>query len=183
MYHNSLPVLLATLTACYGALASEQSPYVGEEQRPIKSLSTQEIQSLRNGEGMGFAKLAELNQFPGPKHVLEVSGELGLSESQLAATESIFEEMRHNAIALGEQLIEAERQLDQAFGSASVTAASLESALLEIGRLRAQIRYVHLESHLRQKQLLTAEQIAKYDEVRGYGGTNHEHGGHTDGHK
>lgn len=183
MYRNSLLALLATSAAWHGAMASEQSPYVGEEQRAIKSLSTQEIRSLRNGEGMGFAKLAELNHFPGPKHVLEVSGELGLSQPQLAATRSIFEEMRLDSIALGEQLIELERQLDQAFSSASVTAASLERALLEIGRIRARIRYVHLESHLRQRQLLTAEQIAKYDAVRGYQGTEREHREHSNSHK
>ena len=86
------------------SFASETSPYVGEELRPIKSLSENEIQSLRNGDGMGFAKVAELNHFPGPRHVLEISEELGLSSSQRAATEILFEEMRRNAVALGEQI-------------------------------------------------------------------------------
>lgn len=159
--------------------ASGQSPYAGEEQRSIKSLSVQEVASLRNGNGMGFAKLAELNHFPGPKHVLELSGELGLSSSQRAATEALFEEMQRDAIALGEDLIIAEMRLDQDFEEASIDPQKLKEALLEIGRIRAQLRYVHLESHLRQEQLLTPSQRQKYDVLRGYQGTGHDHQGHS----
>ncbi len=155
--------------------ASDQSPYVGEELHSIKSLSGEEIESLRQGEGMGFAKPAELNHFPGPKHVLDFSNDLGLSPSQLAATKSLYEEMRHNAVALGEELLMAESRLDQDFEEASISSHTLKKALLEIGRIRAQLRYTHLESHLRQKQLLTPEQISKYDELRGYQGSAHNH--------
>ena len=163
----------------FTVFAAGQSPYAGEEQRSIKSLSAREITSLRNGEGMGFAKLAELNHFPGPKHVLELSTELDLSPSQLAATEALFEKMQHDAIALGEELILAEMRLDQAFEKASIDQQKLEVALLEIGRIRAQLRYVHLESHLQQKQLLSPDQRQKYDTLRGYKGTNHGHHGHS----
>ena len=48
-----------------------QSPYAGEESRAIKSLSASEIQALRQGHGMGYAKAAELNHYPGPRHVLD----------------------------------------------------------------------------------------------------------------
>lgn len=156
-------------------LASDQAPYAGEEQRRIKSFSAQEIESLRNGDGMGFAKLAELNQFPGPKHVLELSNELGLSPSQLASTKALYEEMRGNAMTIGEDLLIAESQLDQNFEDRTISSETLKSALLEIGALRAHLRYVHLESHLRQKNLLTPEQIRKYDELRGYRNAAHAH--------
>ena len=152
-----------------------QSPYAGDERRPIKSLSTHEVDSLRRGDGMGFAKLAELNHFPGPRHVLELGDELELSEKQLVATGSLFEEMRRQAIALGEALLSAEARLDRQFESASVTPQSLEAALLEIGELRARLRYVHLEAHLRQKALLESKQIRKYDSLRGYGNEEHDH--------
>lgn len=174
---SRLAFVLCLVIPCW-VFASDQSPYAGEEQRSIKSLSAQEVASLRNGNGMGFAKLAELNHFPGPKHVLELSGDLDLSAAQLAATNTLFEEMRRNAIALGEELINAEMQLDQDFEEASIDAQKLKLALFEIGRIRAQLRYVHLESHLRQKQVLTPIQRKKYDMLRGYHGTNHNHQGH-----
>ncbi len=37
---------------------------------------------LENGEGMGIVKYAELNGYPGPKHVLELVNELRLTEEQ-----------------------------------------------------------------------------------------------------
>jgi len=160
-------------------LASEQAPYAGEEQRAIKSFSAQEIQSLQNGGGMGFAKLAELNHFPGPKHVLDARDDLELNPSQLAATEALYEEMRRNAVVLGEELLFAESRLDQDFETGTIRSEALRSALLEIGAIRARLRYVHLEAHLRQKQLLTAEQILKYDELRGYQGATHDHSRHS----
>ena len=95
---KKLAALFLTLVSC-SVLASDQSPYAGEEFRSIKSLSDHEIQSLRRGDGMGFSKLAELNHFPGPKHVLDVADELELSPLQLAETKSLYEEMRRSQAA------------------------------------------------------------------------------------
>lgn len=152
-------------------LASDVSPYAGQELRTIKSLSEKEIESLRRGDGVGFAKLAELNHFPGPRHVLEISDELELSPSQLAETESLFVEMKSTAIVIGIELLAAESRLNGAFEQESINSQSLEAALLDIGELRAQLRYAHLEAHLRQRQLLTPQQNLKYDSLRGYHGT------------
>ena len=176
-------VALVFLPLIFGlSLANDEAPYAGQEIRSIKSLSAEEIESLKFGEGMGFAKLAELNHYPGPKHVLDLAGDLDLTPSQLDETEALFEEMRLNAVALGEELLVAEMGLNRDFERAAISAESLESALKEIGRIRAQLRYVHLEVHLRQQRLLTAEQIAKYDEVRGYRSAAHDQSGHPKSH-
>ena len=50
--------------------------------------------------------------------------------------------------------------------------------LLEIGRISAQLRYIHLEAHLRQQQLLTPAQRQEYDVLRGYQSMHHDHQGH-----
>ena len=160
-----------------------ESPYSGEELRAVKSLSEREVESLRRGDGMGFAKLAELNHYPGPKHVLELTAELELSERQLSETKALYEAMRQSAISIGEQLIEAESRLDQEFAKGAISAESLRAELAEIQRLRAELRFVHLEAHLRQKQLLSKDQIRKYDAVRGYHDGNqvrHDHDKHHD---
>ena len=178
---KKIGLFLIIVTPCI-SLATDQSPYAGVGVRAIKSLSEQEIESLRNGDGMGFAKLAELNHFPGPIHVLELSDQLGLTSSQLAATTSLCEEMRVNAVALGEEFLAAELQLDQDFETESISSESLENALIEIGSLRAQLRYIHLEAHLRQKKLLTSEQISIYDSLRGYHSEEHDRVEHLDDH-
>lgn len=174
------PFLFATLAlAAQLSAAADRSPYAGEEMRSVKSMSPQEIESLRSGEGMGFAKLAELNQYPGPKHVLELADDIGLTPSQVSATETLFEEMRSDAMTLGEALVAAEMTLDREFSRGSITPGKLESAVLAIGRIRAQLRYVHLEAHLRQKKILTNEQISRYNKARGYHGKSHHHSGHS----
>ena len=175
-------IALAALALMFGmSHAADRSPYEGEELRSIKSLTSQEIKSLQSGGGMGFAKLAELNHYPGPKHVLELADDLDLTASQLVETNFLFKEMQLNAVGLGEKLLDAEMALDQEFSNGEVSPESLESALLKIGEIRAQLRYVHLEAHLRQRHLLTSDQISTYDDSRGYRGGEHDHLMHPKG--
>lgn len=60
-----------------------QSEYVGQESRAVKSLSDEEIAAFKHGKGFGLAKAAELNGYPGPKHVLALAKELSLTDEQL----------------------------------------------------------------------------------------------------
>lgn len=165
------------------ALAAEPapSPYAGEQQRRIKALSAADVQDLLAGRGMGLAKSAELNRYPGPAHVLELADRLGLSAEQKARTQAVFEAMQARARALGKALVEREAELDRLFASREISRARLESSLAEIARLQGELRGVHLEAHLAQAELLTAEQVATYAELRGYGGA--DHAGHGGGHR
>ncbi|MCL4744462.1 MAG: hypothetical protein KJZ83_03505, partial [Burkholderiaceae bacterium] len=63
-----------------------RSAYVGEETRGIKALAPAEVDGLLGGKGLGFARSAELNGYPGPAHVLELSDELALSAEQISET-------------------------------------------------------------------------------------------------
>ncbi len=159
--------------------ADPASPYAGQEQREIKSLSSQEIDAYLAGKGMGLAKAAELNGYPGPAHVLELAGPLELSAEQKARTQELFTRMQKKAIGLGRQLIDEEQKLDKLFASRTVTPDTLNASLERIGTLQAQLRQAHLEAHLTQTQILSATQIAKYVELRGYGGNQ---AGHTEQH-
>ena len=163
--------------------ATAESPYAGQEYRSIKSMSPQDIEALENGEGMGLAKLAELNRYPGPKHVLDLAQQLSLTPEQVAETRSLFDDMQSRAVAVGHELLAAEAELDRAFEENEINAEMLESALLEIGETRARLRFVHLEAHLRQKLLLTDAQITLYNLIRGYGQNDVDHAGHSPHHK
>lgn len=179
---NGISLLIVALLSG-AALAVDQSPYAGQEIRSIKSLSADEVEALRSGRGMGFAKLAELNHYPGPRHVLDLADDLELTPSQLAESQEVFVEMQRSAVALGEELLDAEMNLNREFEHGTITPESLKSTLSEIGKIRAHLRYVHLEAHLRQRNLLSAKQIEKYDEVRGYGNPAHDHNHHSINHK
>ena len=168
-------VLLANLTH-----ATPPSPYSGQESRKIKALSTEDVQAYLAGKGMGFAKAAELNGYPGPSHVLTLAADLGLTADQKQRTESLFSNMESTAIALGRPLIEGERKLDQMFAEKTVTPESLGQALARIGELQAQIRQAHLAAHLVQAEILTPAQLSKYMILRGYTDTlrSEDHAGH-----
>lgn len=161
------------------ALANTGSPYAGEETREIKSLSQQEVEAYLNGNGLGYAKAAELNQFPGPGHVIELSSELALTDEQTSLTQAVFDDMKAQAITLGIQLVDKERELDQQFASQSIDADSLATLVSEIGILEARIRYVHLNAHLEQRAILTKHQIQLYDQLRGYGSAHSHEQGHS----
>src|SRR5258705_8323457 len=115
--------LVAVALSAGGASSQPMSPYAGQEQRTIKALSDDEICDLLDARGMRLAKAAELNYYPGPLHVLQLASELQLSDSQRAATEALYADMRMKAQALGRKIIEAERTLDQAFAGTRIDAA------------------------------------------------------------
>jgi Spy/CpxP family protein refolding chaperone len=168
--------LLALLGLAFvsgGALGA--SPYVGQESREIKALSSEEVNGLLTGQGMGFAKAAELNGFAGPAHVLELARQLGLSPEQHASTKALFASMSEKASASGRSLVEQERELDRLFASKTITPQRLSVSLREIARLQAEVRAAHLEAHLVQVGILTPEQNSRYAELRGYGAN----GGHS----
>jgi Spy/CpxP family protein refolding chaperone len=144
------------------------SPYAGEQAREIKALSPSEIKALHQGAGMGYAKAAELNGYPGPLHVLELARPLQLTPQQRDATEQLMVQHKATARGLGSQLVDAERALDTAFASKQIDAQGIAQLTQRIGSLQATLRAEHLQTHLRQTALLNPEQIASYQSLRGY---------------
>jgi len=150
--------------------ASAQSPYAGLQQRPINALSDQQIADLKAGRGMGMALPAELNGYPGPMHVLELADRLGLSPTQRTAVQAEFEAMKAESIALGERLIEREAALDRLFAGRTATADTVAAAASAVAETQGELRATHLKYHLSTVALLQPDQIARYGELRGYGG-------------
>jgi Spy/CpxP family protein refolding chaperone len=153
------------------------SPYAGEEVRDIKALSAEDVDAYLTGQGMGFAKAAELNGYAGPKHVLELAGELDLTPEQRTRTQALFVSMQAKAVASGRQLVDEERKLDRLFANTRITRDSLQESVARIGALQADVRAAHLEAHLEQVKILTPEQRANYLRLRGYhaSGAHHSH--------
>jgi hypothetical protein len=164
------------------AASPTPSRYAGEESRDIKALSAQEVDSLLTGKGMGFAKAAELNGYPGPAHVLALAEELELTSEQRTLTTTLFASMEAEAVTVGRALVEAERELDRLFAERSVAAASLSAVLGKIGALQARLRDVHLQAHVTQTGILTKGQSARYARLRGYAAGPHPSGHDRHGH-
>jgi len=157
-----------TILVLSSSAALAQSPYAGMQTRPIKALSAQEIDDLKAGRGMGLALAAELNGYPGPAHVLELSEKLALSPEQNERIQKLFESMKAESTPIGARLIEQESALDQQFASRSITPDALKKATTQIGATQAELRNAHLKYHLEMALILSPDQMKQYAELRGY---------------
>jgi hypothetical protein len=147
---------------------SAQAREARQESREIKALSPEQIDQLLGGHGMGLALAAELNHYPGPKHVLELGGKLGLSAEQTARVEALRAAMSDEAVRLGKQIVEQERALDRRFSSGRIDRTELRRLTGDIARLYGELRAAHLGAHLDVRALLSTHQTHLYDELRGY---------------
>jgi Spy/CpxP family protein refolding chaperone len=176
---RALAILL--LTASAAAFAQSSAPYSGQQARSIKALSEDEVKGYLAGDGMGYAKAAELNHYPGPMHTLELADQLGLSAAQRAAMAALMKRHKVEARELGAEVVRFERELDALFAQRKATPALVDAKLAEIGAAHARLRGSHLKAHLEATGFLAPDQIARYDALRGYTGaaaTGHSGQGH-----
>lgn len=142
--------------------------YAGEQKRSIKALSDDMIDGYRMGRGMGMAKAAELNHYPGPMHILDMKAKLQLTSEQISQLQAIFEIMHTEAVSNGNRLIDEEQALDDIFAKGVADSSMVQSLTARIGELHAKIRFAHLNAHVKAQKILSKEQIALYDQERGY---------------
>lgn len=145
------------------------APYAGQQERDLKALSATDLEEINAGAGWGLAKVAELNGVPGPAHLLELKNDIPLTAAQVAAIEAIYAEMKADAIEAGARYIAAERALEMAFRDGQVSKDQLASLLEDVAQTRRDLQFVHLSRHLSTPPLLSPEQIARYNMLRGYG--------------
>jgi hypothetical protein len=171
-------LLVITLAAVAAPAPAQEPPYVARVASPIKALTPEEIADYLAGAGMGFALAAELNGYPGPRHVLELADSLGLDADRRVAVQAIFDAMTSEARQLGAALVAAEAGLDSAFAGGAITDAALEERVLRAGTFRGRLRLAHLRAHLAVADLLTPAERRAYARLRGYGdstATGHHH--------
>src|SRR5258708_27301908 len=150
--HLILSVIMALGLICR---ADDIRQYAGQQGREIKALSDSEIAGYLEGRGMGFAKAAELNGYPGPDHVLELATQLGLSPQQRATVERLKRSMK-KANRLGYWLARDERRLDLFFAKSQANDENITPSVQRIGSPEAPIRPVHLPAHLHTRTPLSA---------------------------
>jgi len=135
-------------------------------QSPVKTVTADQARGLLKGEGMGMAKAAELNHYPGPRHVLQLASDLHLTPEQISATQELFDSMHQNAVDLGQEILAREKDLDTLFASGRASPKEVSALVNQIAALQGSLRATHLLTHLKQRELLRPEQVAAYDKLR-----------------
>lgn len=165
---------VATVLTTWQAVAQTQHdrPYSGLQTREIKAFSREQMEDLSAGRGMGLALAAELNGYPGPRHVLELAGQLSLTDEQRTTIQRLFDSMRAEAIPVGQKLLSAERDLNRAFEERTINPEKLEAMTTTIAEMQGKLRNTHLKYHLATAALLNPDQLRRYSELRGYSDTS-----------
>ena len=171
----SLPLLVFAFFAA--AVQAADAPYAGQQTRAIKALGADEVKALLAGAGMGYAKAAELNRHPGPMHALELAVQLDLTPAQQETLAQLMARHKVEARALGAEVVRLECELDALFASGKPLRETVEAKAAGIGLAQARYRASDLTTHIETARAMTAEQIARYDRLRGYAGGGH--GGHA----
>ena len=152
------------------ATPGSESPYADryDSAAPIRALTPDEIAQIERGEGAGFALAAELNGVPGPRHVLDLAHDLGLAHDQVTQVRRIYEEMQAAVIPAGRRYLDAQGRLEADFRAGALAESDLPARVAEVARLEGELASAHLMAHLRTAKVLTAEQVAAYNRLRGY---------------
>lgn len=162
-------LLVKAVSSATASQASDKtSPYAVQLNSLVRGLSAQEVDDLLNGRGAGYARTAELNSYPGPRHVLDLKQELDLSLKQVQNIEAIFKQMSGESKQLGRRIVTLEQQLSTAFAQGAISEAKIEAQTQQLATLYGKYRATHLRPHLEVQRLLSAKQVAEYNRLRGY---------------
>jgi hypothetical protein len=176
-------VVAASVLPAQGEPVHPASPYAGQHSRDIKSLSEAQIRDLLEGAGMGHAKPAELNSYPGPAHALEQAQRLGLSGEQRDRIRALLDRHKAEARMIGAEVVGLERELDRLFAERKAHAGAIDALTGRIGETLGRLRASHLKAHVETTAILTPSQVHLYDAARGYGSSRDGTGGHHHRHR
>jgi hypothetical protein len=76
--------------------------------------------------------------------------------------------MKKEAVRLGDKYIAFEAELDNRFATGNIDAEKLDELLGKISETYRALRFTHLSAHLKTPDILTEDQIRKYNTLRGY---------------
>jgi Spy/CpxP family protein refolding chaperone len=135
---------------------------------PIPSLTYEEYMNYKMGKDPGMAKAADMNNYPGPMHVLNWEKELKLSVNQKSQIQSIYDIMKKKTAEMGDLIFKEEKKLNDLFASGKANEGSIIYYSNKIGLLQGELRNTYLQAHLKTQQMLTIDQVKKYRKLRNY---------------
>jgi Spy/CpxP family protein refolding chaperone len=109
--------------------------------------------------------------------VLDSADGMALTTAQREQAAALYAEVQREATAIGRAIIADEQALDALFAAGGADLGVVDALVARIAERRGRLRFVHLAAHVKMRQALTPLQIARYDELRGYGAgaSGHQH--------
>lgn len=133
----------------------------------LGGVSEQEKEALLKGAGLGAGMIAMMNGYPGPKHVLEMGDELGLTAKQRESIGKTYGKVKAESVEFGTELVEKDEKLTALFASGSVSTGEVEKLSREIGELQGRVRAAHLNAHVETYDALTPAQREQLSSMQG----------------
>jgi hypothetical protein len=90
---------------------------------------------------------------------------LKLTPEQVTVMQKLFSEMKQKALERGREVLNAEQRLEQMFAEGR-SEDELREETYRVASLRAELRWVHLRTHLATRKLLTPQQVEAYTRIR-----------------
>jgi hypothetical protein len=121
---------------------------------------------LVKGEAAGQTLAAEINGYPAPQKIIIYKDQLGLSKDQLRKMSEIMTNLPISTTVKGEDIVGAEEELSKLFESGNINEKILRAKLERIGKMRAELRFMHLQVYLKEKQILSVKQWERLKELQ-----------------
>ena len=121
---------------------------------------------LLKGDANGQALVAEGNGFPAPQKVVSFKDQLGLTKDQMRKIDEMLTNLQVSATVKGQEIVDAEEEINKFFESGSINEKTLRNKLEQIGKMRADLRFMFLQVYLKEKQILTVKQWERLKELQ-----------------
>jgi hypothetical protein len=120
---------------------------------------------LLKGDAAGQTLFAEQHGYPPAQKILSFKDQLGLTKDQVKKINEMLTNLPVSATIKGQEIVEAEEDVHKLFESGSISEKILRAKLERIGIMRGDLRFVHLQIYLREKQILSAKQWERLKEL------------------
>jgi Spy/CpxP family protein refolding chaperone len=120
---------------------------------------------LLSGDAAGQTLVAEKNGYPTPQKLLSFKDQLGLTKDQVRKINEMMTNTPVSATVRGQDIIDAEDELSALFASGSINEKTLRTKLERLGKMRADLRFIHLQVYVKEKQILSANQWERLKEL------------------
>jgi Spy/CpxP family protein refolding chaperone len=179
-----IPALVVALVLAVAGVAHAQSGHGhgqhrhggaddAQAHRRVEQCLREFDQVVADGRGFGLAFAADQNGYPGPLHVLELKDRLALTPAQETRMRALFDTMLADARSGAARLAAAEDRLRRVFADRAADPAAVRTAVAEAERARADVRLVHLLTHVQTHDVLTETQRRTYHDLRWGAGKSH----------